>query len=227
MQNTAYGASFAGGAFDLASFLKKPQTILRILSWLFAVVVFATITAEGYTNARTETDEHCMYNNNDSACSYGVGVGVLAFIACIIFFLLDAYFPQISNAKDRKYIIIGDLGFSAAWTFLWFVCFCLLASQWSKTKLDDAHKVPEDAARAGIAFSFFSIVSWGLLSYFAFRRYKEGLTDLNEDYRDPASDNTPPYPGPYTNSGVPAGYQQSPFSNQGPTGAGEYQPPAY
>lgn len=34
MQNTAYGASFAGGAFDLASFVKQPQTILRLLSWV-------------------------------------------------------------------------------------------------------------------------------------------------------------------------------------------------
>lgn len=222
----AYGQPFAGGAFDLTSFLKKPQTILRILSWLFAIVVFATITAEGYTNYKTEADEKCMYNNNDSACSYGVGIGVLAFIACVVFLLLDAYFPQISNANDRKYIIIGDLGFSAAWTFLWFVCFCLLANQWSKTDTS-AHQIPEDAARAGIAFSFFSIVSWGLLSYFAFTRYKQGITDLPEDYRDPASDNIPPYPPPYASSGAPEGYQQSPFSNQGPAGTGEYQPPAY
>lgn len=227
MQNTAYGASFSGGAFDLASFFKQPQTILRILSWLFSIVVFATITAEGYTNLATSSDSKCMYNNNDSACSYGVGIGVLAFIACVIFLLLDAYFPQISNAKDRKYIVIGDLGFSAVWTFLWFVCFCVLASQWSKTQLDTQHQVPQDAARAGIAFSFFSIISWGLLSYFAFGRYRQGLTDLNQDYNDPANDHTSPHPPPYASTGVPAGYQQSPFSNQGPAAVGEYQPPAY
>lgn len=34
MQNSAYGASLAGGAFDLANFLKQPQTILRFLSWV-------------------------------------------------------------------------------------------------------------------------------------------------------------------------------------------------
>ena len=78
---------------------------------LFAIVVFATITAEGYTTLQKD-QEKCMYNNNDSACSYGVGIGVLAFIACVIFLVLDAYFPQISNANDRKYIIMGDLGFS-------------------------------------------------------------------------------------------------------------------
>lgn len=34
MQSSAYGASLAGGAFDLQSFVKQPQTILRCLSWV-------------------------------------------------------------------------------------------------------------------------------------------------------------------------------------------------
>lgn len=75
-------------------------------------MVFATITAEGYINKRTKQDAKCMFNEDDSACNYGVGIGVLAFLACIIFIILDAYFPQISNAKERKFIVIGDLAFS-------------------------------------------------------------------------------------------------------------------
>lgn len=34
MQGSAYGASLAGGTFDLGSFVKRPQTILRVLSWV-------------------------------------------------------------------------------------------------------------------------------------------------------------------------------------------------
>ena len=34
MQSSAYGASLAGGAFDIESFVKQPQTILRCLSWV-------------------------------------------------------------------------------------------------------------------------------------------------------------------------------------------------
>lgn len=79
---------------------------------LFSIVVFATITAEGYTNTQEKGESMCMFNEVDSACSYGVGIGVLAFLACVIFLILDAYFPQISNAKERKYIVIGDLVFS-------------------------------------------------------------------------------------------------------------------
>lgn len=48
--------------------------------------------------------------------------------------------------------------FIGAWCFLWMVCFCLLASQWAKTQ--DVTGVPQDAARATVAFSFFSITTW-------------------------------------------------------------------
>ncbi|XP_034447982.1 synaptogyrin-2a [Hippoglossus hippoglossus] len=223
MQGSAYGASLAGGAFDVVNFVRQPQTILRCLSWLFSIVVFATITAEGYVNEAEKQEARCMFNNNDSACSYGVGIGVLAFLACVVFLVLDAYFPQISNAKERKYIVIGDLVFSAAWTLLWFICFCVLASQWSHTL--DQTALPGDAARAVVAFSFFSTITWALSSYFAYARYSQGVNDFDQDYRDPASDQTTPYPpAPYPSG--PTGYQQSPFS-QNQEQPGDYQPPAY
>ncbi|CAJ1075096.1 synaptogyrin-2a [Xyrichtys novacula] len=225
MQSSAYGASLAGGAFDLENFVKQPQTVLRCLCWLFSIVVFATITAEGYVNSPTKQNPECMFNDNDSACSYGVGIGVLAFLACVVFLVLDAYFPQISNAKERRYIVTADLGFSAVWTFLWFICFCVLANQWSKTTNT---AVQGDAARAVLTFSFFSIITWALLSYFALGRYRQGVSDFDQDYRDPAHDHTSPFPpGPYASSSSgPPGYQQSPFSHNQEQ-PGEYQPPAY
>ncbi|XP_057673805.1 synaptogyrin-2a [Corythoichthys intestinalis] len=219
MESSAYGAPLAGGAFDLESFVKKPQTILRFLSWLFAIVVFATITAEGYINFTTGPELTCIFNGRDSACGYGMWVGVLAFLACVVLVVLDAYFPRISNAKERKYIIIGDLAFSATWTFLWFICFCVLANQWSWTTNP---AVPGDAARAVVTFSFFSVLSWGLLSYFAYERYREGVSDVAQQYTDPAVD--PPYST--TASAGPGGYQQSPFS-QNQDNPGDYVPPSY
>ncbi|XP_034000037.1 synaptogyrin-2a [Trematomus bernacchii] len=225
MQSSAYGASLAGGAFDAVHFVKQPQTILRCLSWLFSIVVFATITAEGYINQTKEQDAKCIFNANDGACSYGVGIGVLAFMACVVFLIVDAYFPQISNAKERKVIVLGDLVFSGIWAFLWFICFCVLANQWSKTP-DSTEAVAGDAARAIVAFSFFSIITWGLLCFFALERYRQGVNEFEQEYRDPANDQSTPYPpSPYASSG-PTGYQQSPFSNNQEQ-PGEYQPPAY
>ncbi|XP_058508496.1 synaptogyrin-2a [Solea solea] len=224
MQGSAYGASLAGGTFDFLGFVKQPQTILRCLSWLFSIVVFATITAEGYINPASQQDTKCIFNGNDSACSYGVGIGVLAFLACVIFIILDAYFPQISNAKERKYIVIGDLVFSAVWTLLWFICFCVLANQWANTSTEQSADTG-DAARAVLSFSFFSIITFALLTYFAYGRYRQGVNDFDQDYRDPVGDQTTPYPAaPYTSG--PTGYQQSPFTNNQEQ-PGEYQPPAY
>lgn len=54
--------------------------------------------------------------------------------------------------------VCASVCFLGAWTFLWFVCFCLLASQWGRTH--DVRGIPQDAARATVAFSFFSIATW-------------------------------------------------------------------
>lgn len=70
-------------------------------------------------NLKAQQDLECMFNANDGACNFGVGIGILAFLACVIFLILDAYFPQISNAKERKAIVLGDLVFSGkSLTFL-------------------------------------------------------------------------------------------------------------
>lgn len=53
-----------------------------------------------------------MFNENDSACNYGVGIGVIAFLACVVMLIIDVNFPQISNAKQRKIIVMGDFVFS-------------------------------------------------------------------------------------------------------------------
>ncbi|CAG00204.1 unnamed protein product [Tetraodon nigroviridis] len=130
-----------------------------------------------------------------------------------------------ATRTSRKIIVVGDLVFSALWTLLWFICFCVLANQWAhtSTKLPVSH----DAARAVVAFTFFSIPSWGLLAYFAYGRYRQGVREFDQEYRDPANDHTTPYPpGPYAGSGGAPSYQQSPFSHSQEQ-PGEYQPPSY
>ncbi|XP_061088709.1 synaptogyrin-2-like [Conger conger] len=204
---SAYGASLAGGAFDIWALVKQPQTITRLLSWLCAVVVFGSITGEGFLNQIHSPDPVCVFNQNDAACHYAVGVGVLAFMACVAFLVLDAYFPHISNARERKHIVMADLVFSGVWAGLWFVCFCLLVNQWSQTSHKDW--LPVAAARAAIAFSFFSILSWCLLVFFALRRFLLGVAVIGQDYADSAqSQAPPPYPGD-----APERFQQAPFSS--------------
>ncbi|XP_032348174.1 synaptogyrin-1 isoform X2 [Camelus ferus] len=161
MEGGAYGAGKAGGAFDPYTLIRQPHTILRVVSWVFSIVVFGSIVNEGYLNSSSESEEFCIYNRNPNACGYGVTVGVLAFLTCLLYLALDVYFPQISSVKDRKKAVLSDIGVSAFWAFLWFVGFCYLANQWQVSKpKDNPLNEGTDAARAAIAFSFFSIFTW-------------------------------------------------------------------
>ncbi|KAF5905052.1 TGF-beta-activated kinase 1 and MAP3K7-binding protein 1, partial [Clarias magur] len=130
-------------------------------SQLFSLVIFGCIANEGYVNRPDEVVEYCVFNRNQNACNYAVGMGTLAFICCMAFLALDVYFPQISSVKDRKKAVLADVGVSAFWSFVWFVGFCFMANQWQVAKPEDNPlKEGADAARAAITFSFFSIFTW-------------------------------------------------------------------
>lgn len=79
---------------------------------VFSIVVFGSIVNEGYLNNSDKEEEFCIYNRNPNACSYGVTVGVLAFLTCLLYLALDVYFPQISSVKDRKKAVLSDIGVS-------------------------------------------------------------------------------------------------------------------
>lgn len=88
------------------------------------MVVFGCITTEGYINAPSSAEAKCVFNQNNSACQYAVGIGVIAFLACVAFLLLDVYVPFMSNAQERKYLVMADLGFSGrAGASQSFLCF--------------------------------------------------------------------------------------------------------
>lgn len=74
--------------------------------------MFGSIVNEGYVNRLDESQEHCIFNRNRNACNYGITVGVLAFLSCLLYLALDAYFPQISSVKDRKKAVLSDIGVS-------------------------------------------------------------------------------------------------------------------
>lgn len=88
-------------------------------------MVFGSIVNEGYVNRLDESEEHCIFNRNRNACNYGITVGVLAFLSCLLYLALDAYFPQISSVKDRKKAVLSDIGVSGElpnWLSLPFPC---------------------------------------------------------------------------------------------------------
>uniref|UniRef100_A0A8C5TTR7 Synaptogyrin n=2 Tax=Passeriformes TaxID=9126 RepID=A0A8C5TTR7_9PASS len=201
MEGASFGAGRAGGAIDPVDFLKQPQTLIRVTTWIFSIVVFGSIINECYVNKDSQHPELlCIFNENESACSYGIAVGVIAFFGCIFFFVVDLYFQQISSVKDRKRAVLLDLGFSGFLAFLWFVAFCFLANQWQRTTLTRGFSQGADAARAAITFSFFSIIIWVsvVLALRALQRYRLG-TDMSlfatEQFGTDPSASYPGYPG--------------------------------
>ena len=66
------------------------------------MIVFACISAGGYYS-------HYCQMNNSGACGYGIGIGVLAFLVCIGFLIIDVLFENMSNIQHRKYAVLADL----------------------------------------------------------------------------------------------------------------------
>ncbi|XP_002662287.4 synaptogyrin-1 [Danio rerio] len=161
------------GSFELLTFIQQPHTGLRILCWLFSLVILGCIANEGQINRPDEVQKFCIFNRNQNACNYALGMASLAFICCLLFLAIDVHFPQISSIKHRKKVVLADVGTSAFWSFVWFVGFCFLANQWQVSKVeDDPLRSGGDAARAAITFCFFSIFSWAALTHVSLLRLR-------------------------------------------------------
>ncbi|GFS19646.1 synaptogyrin [Elysia marginata] len=214
----AFGAGKAGGAFDPIEFIKRPQVILRCVSVIFAIVVFGCISSGGWYAKK------CIMNDDDNACGYGTGIGVLAFLICLGFLVVDAFFENLSSVQHRKYAVLADLGISGLWTFLWFVGFCYLTDAWRRTDKGPDQEHGRNNVQAAIAFSFFSIFTWAGLTFLAVRRYRMGAQEAFASGYDQDPNASSPYSSfPGSETGDP--YQQPPFSQQKETP--DYQQPTY
>ncbi|ERE68734.1 synaptogyrin-3-like protein [Cricetulus griseus] len=198
-------------------------------SKVFSIAVFGPIVNEGYVNADSGPELRCVFNGNAGACRFGIVLGLGAFIACAAFLLLDVRFQQISSVRDRRRAVLLDLGFSGVWSFLWFVGFCFLTNQWQRTAPGPGTAQAGDAARAAIAFSFFSILSWVALTVKALQRFRLG-TDMSLFATDQLGAGAAQgYPGYPVGSGVEGTetYQSPPFTETLDTSPKGYQVPAY
>uniref|UniRef100_A0A2P2I2E9 Synaptogyrin n=1 Tax=Hirondellea gigas TaxID=1518452 RepID=A0A2P2I2E9_9CRUS len=226
----AYGGGKAGAAFNPILFVRRPQVILRSVCWLFSIIIFGCISAQGWYMDQATKKEKCLFNDNSSACNFGVGISVIAFLACIGFIVGEFLFEQMSNVKTRKRYVIGDFGFSALWAVLFFIAFCFLTNQWGKSETPPG-SIGVNNVQGAIAFCFFSIFTWAGLGFLAFRRYKLGAeqafapsyeVDPNAAVNAAESGYTS-YPDATDPQG---GYSQPPFAAQ-PQQIDPQQPQAY
>ncbi|KAF7278757.1 synaptogyrin [Rhynchophorus ferrugineus] len=221
----AYGGGKAGGAFDPISFVQRPQVLLRVICWLFSIIVFGCISSQGW-QPNKEKKMVCLYNEDANACNYGVGISVIAFLASMGFLVGEYMFEQMSSVKTRKHYVLADLGFSGFWSFLYFVGFWYLTSQWGKAE-EPAGGIGVSNVRAAIAFSFFSIFVWAASAFLAFQRFRQGSDAVfsTNFEADGMQQTYPSYPGGPDSE---QHYQEPPFS-AGPNARGptDFQAPAY
>jgi len=149
-----------------------------------------------------------------------------------------------SSVKTRRHFVLGDLGFSGFWAFLYFVGFIYLVSQWGKTPGTPETIASGNNMRAAIVFSFFSTFTWAGSAFFAFQRYRQGADSAFATAYETGAGMAPgmqggattpgsgggytSFPGMGTTSDPIGGYQAPPFSGA-PRAApmGDYQPPTY
>jgi hypothetical protein len=78
---------------------------------VFSIIVFGCISAGGYYR------DHCQMRDS-GACGYGIGIGVMAFLFCIAFLIIDVLFDNMSSVQHRKYAVLADLIVSGKFIFI-------------------------------------------------------------------------------------------------------------
>jgi len=164
-------------------------------------------------------------NNDPNACGFGITIGVIAFLALIVFLIIDARFDSFSSVKIRRRMVIADLAFSGVWGFAWFFGFCYMANEWRKTSDELEEKSDAGLIRLALAFSFFSFLVWAMICLLNYLRYRQGVSNIfNDGYEDP---NQMSSGGGQNNmAGGMAGdnYRQAPFNTGNLNQGGGYQP---
>ncbi|CAI8020783.1 Synaptogyrin-1 [Geodia barretti] len=138
----------------LKELVLSPLIYIRFLGLLCSIVVFGCISD------KVELNGYCRYNNSN-ACSFGVAVGVIAFLLCLVFLVRDVVYVVIdfrNNVMVKKVILVVDAVANGLWTFMWFVAFVYLTDQWRKTSVKDASS--RNCGNSGVAFSFFCMFIW-------------------------------------------------------------------
>lgn len=172
-------------------YVKKPQVILRAVALVLSVIVFAV------THNNCNYLGHCVFNDDPSACGFGMFLCTATVVSCILYILLDMCVDNISNCNMRKTVILADYCLSGALTFLWFVVFCLFCNRWQNTTEEFLKHwdIGPVGPRVTIAFTFFTLFDLAILVYMCSLAYTAvkllvaDVANFNE-YPAPSSQNT-------------------------------------
>merc|ERR1712013_297124 len=174
-------------AFHPSDFARKPIVAIRISAVVCSIIVFGSISSQGWQYHQDKAKEICIINMSSTACNLGTWVGVLAFLVA--------------------------LGF---WSVSYLLTFSTVAHQWSASTEPPAGYGHRNIS-AAIFFSFSSIFLWAGCSLISWQRYKAGYEEGGESLVTPggAPGNYSSPGGGYQNYSQDAHTFKPPFSEQG------------
>ncbi|KAF8565263.1 hypothetical protein P879_08015 [Paragonimus westermani] len=148
-------------------YLKKPHVITR-----FVCLVFSVFTS-GVIHSDCSMFGRCVFNDDSSACNYGVFLGCSTALLCLIYLVLDVWTDNISNCYTRRTIVLIDFCLTGFWCFLWFSGFCMFCNRWQFTSevfmIDN--RMSYVGPRVVIGLSFFTFLILGILVYLCSNAY--------------------------------------------------------
>ncbi|OAF66988.1 Synaptogyrin-3 [Intoshia linei] len=147
-------------------YLMKPMSFLRLISILFSIIIFGAISNEGYSGSE------CIAKHS---CAFGIFAGVLTFLVLIVSIGVDIYSNKVTNMTVRNWIIVFEFLVSVIGTLLHFVTFCFLVNSWTYRNEQYYKDVSQTGIPGAISFCFFSIGTFGAMSFFSWNNYKESL----------------------------------------------------
>jgi len=160
---------------DPRRFLAQPSTALNIWALIMAFIIFCCNVSI------VDVNGGCIFHAI-STCGFVSFVSCIAWIHGIAFVIVDWYFPSPSGFLDttqkRKMAVLYELGFSALWTFFFFCQWAATWAGWNKAQKGntDENYINFGAGNAKtiIAFSFFSILTWGGKAWKSYQKYLTG-----------------------------------------------------
>ena len=117
------------------------------------IIVFGCIVGGGSASSTCYIDP----DSKTGTCAFGVFVGVVGFILCLAYLIVDYLFELTNNIFVRKYTVLSDFAASTVWGLMFFVAFCVLAAKWTSAKAKNSLSgAITGNVQAAIAFAFFS-----------------------------------------------------------------------
>ncbi|XP_065826462.1 synaptogyrin-2-like [Oscarella lobularis] len=193
---TSYGGSTSKGNISailtgqhFVDTIKKPQVITRLITLVCCIIVFGCIVGGGSASSTCYIDP----DQKTGTCAFGVFVGVVGFILCLAYLIVDYLFELTNNIFVRKYTVLSDFAASTVWGLMFFVAFCVLAAKWTSAKAK-ANNALSGAitgnVQAAIAFAFFSTAGFIVLAVLAVLRFRQGPGELGGTSDEIASSST-------------------------------------